>query len=322
MHIRPLSQSDADAVRALDREILGPDRSATWDTYIDRFLAVVEMDALPYPPWGCFVAEDEGRLIGFLFAERQSTTYGLPPGARIVAIAVHPDHRHQEVGSSLVNSLIAECENEGIDQIFAALMAADQRDARFLRSLGFDGAAVRVFVRQLGEDGSSGVEHPDEKHAYDAIVARVAEQLSRTQERGGDAVASALQRAQEVTGAAGEFTSEQIERASGYVRRDLFSFSQNMDRAAELRDEVRKRLRPSRVRHGFMALAADVFDRASSGLSRLSDRLEAPLKFETGEVTGPGTLTCVACGSEMRFRDSGRIPPCPRCHKTEFRKSY
>ncbi len=320
MLIRPLRQADSEAVRKLDKEILGPDRSATWDSYLDRFLAIVEMDSLPFPPWGCFVAEDNGSLIGFLFAERQSTVYGLPPGARIVAIAVHPDHRHQDVGSAMVNALIAQCENEGIEQIFAALLASDRRDANFLRSLGFDGAAIRVFVKQLGEASENGTGgETGEKRAYDAVVERVSEQLRRTQDRSSDALDSALQRASELTSAAGEFTSEQIERVSGYVRRDLFSVTENRERVREL---ARERLRPSRVRTGFLALASDVLERASSGLARLSDRLESPIKFQTGEVTGPGTLTCISCGSQMRFRESGRIPPCPRCHDTVFRKGY
>lgn len=320
MLIRPLAQTDSDAVRQLDREILGPDRSATWDTYLDRFLAVVELDALPYPPWGCFVAEEDGKVIGFLFAEKQSTVYGLPPGARIVAIAVHPDHRHKSVATGMVNSLIAQCQNEGIDQVFAALLASDERDAKFLRSMGFDGASVRVFVKRIGAEGSNGT-GPDsgEKRAYDAIVARVVEQLRRTQDRGADAVSNAVDRAQEVTRTAGEFTSEQIDRASGYVRRDLFSLSENRERASEL---FSQRLRPSRVRDGFLSLASEVFERAGSGFSRISDRLEKPLQFDTGEVTGPGTLTCDECGSQMRFRDSGRIPPCPKCHATSFKKSY
>ncbi len=320
MLIRPLSQSDSAAVRKLDEQILGPDRSETWDSYLDRFLAVVEMDSLPFPPWGCFVAEEGDDLIGFLFSERQSTVYGLPPGARIVAIAVHPEHRHKEVATSLVNSLIAQCENEGIDQVFAALLAADKRDAVFLRSLGFDGAAVRVYVKQIGAEGANGTgEDVAEKRAYDAIVERVSEQLKRTQDRGSDALNTALQRASEVSSIAGEFTSEQLERASGYVRRDLFSLSENRERAAEL---VKGRLRPSRVKNSFLALAGEAFERAGSGLTRLSDRIERPLKFETGEVTGPGTLTCTACDSQMRFQNSGRIPPCPKCHKTSFKKGY
>lgn len=320
MLIRPLAQSDAEAIRQLDQEILGPDRSATWDTYLDRFLSVVELDALPYPPWGCFVAEEDGKVIGFLFAEKQSTVYGLPPGGRIVAIAVHPDHRHKSVATGMVNSLIAQCENEDIDQVFAALLAADERDANFLRSIGFDAAKVQVFVKQIGDASTNGTqEESGEKRAYDAIVARVSEQLRRTQDRGADAMNNAIQRAQELTHSAGEFTSEQIERASGYVRRDIFSLSENRERASEL---FKQRLRPSRVRDGFLSLASEVFERAGSGLSRVSDRLERPLQFNTGDITGPGTLTCDECGSQMRFRNSGRIPPCPKCHATSFKKSY
>ena len=83
--------------------------------------------------------------------------------------------------------------------------------------------AVRVFVKQIGvEDMDGSGPESGEKRAYDAIVARVSEQLRRTQDRGADALNNALDRAQEVTRTAGEFTSEQIDRASGYVRRDLF----------------------------------------------------------------------------------------------------
>ena len=37
--IRRLRHDDADAVRELDKQILGQDRSHTWDQYVERFLA-------------------------------------------------------------------------------------------------------------------------------------------------------------------------------------------------------------------------------------------------------------------------------------------
>jgi isocitrate dehydrogenase len=46
------------------------------------------------------------------------------------------------------------------------------------------------------------------------------------------------------------------------------------------------------------------------------------LDYRSGEITSAGTLTCNACGHEMHFKKTGRIPPCPKCHATEFRKSY
>ena len=88
--VRQIRQTDSEAVRTLDSRIQGDDRSLTWDTYVEGLLSIIELDWLQYPPWGYFVAEDEPGLVGFLLSERQTTAYGLPPGARIVAMAVDP----------------------------------------------------------------------------------------------------------------------------------------------------------------------------------------------------------------------------------------
>jgi len=79
--IRQIRQDDASVVRVLDASIQGDDHSATWNTYVERLLSIIELDWLQYPPWGCFVAEDESGLVGFLLSERQTTAYGLPSGA-------------------------------------------------------------------------------------------------------------------------------------------------------------------------------------------------------------------------------------------------
>ena len=71
IEVRQILQTDADAVRALDSSIQGDDRSATWDTYVERLLSIIELDWLEYPPWGCFVAiDDSDGLVGFLLSER------------------------------------------------------------------------------------------------------------------------------------------------------------------------------------------------------------------------------------------------------------
>ena len=147
--VRQLRQDDAERVRQLDGQILGADRSATWDQYVERFLRVVDLEAMILPPWGCLVAEADGRLIGFILAEWQTTGYGMPPGAWIVAIAVHPDFRSRGVGRRLVEALVSECKNSGVDQVFSILRADDGRDIRFLERCGFDAASVRVLGRRV-----------------------------------------------------------------------------------------------------------------------------------------------------------------------------
>ena len=148
MEIRQLRQSDSESVRELDERILGGERSHTWATYMERFLAVSELDALPHPPWGCFVAEDDGEVIGFLLAERQSTGYGLPPGGRIVAVTVRPDMQRRGVGRQLIEALAGACRREGIERIYSVLRAEDERDAAFLGACEFETASVRVFSRR------------------------------------------------------------------------------------------------------------------------------------------------------------------------------
>lgn len=147
--IRRLTDSDADDVRKLDGLILGPDRSGTWDEYVGRFLASSKVSVMSMPTWGSFVAEEDGQLIGFILAERQSAGYGLPPGVRIVAIAVHPDHRRKGIGRLLVQALKNDSKARGVRQIFSALRAEDERDLNFLVSCGFDGANVRVLTARL-----------------------------------------------------------------------------------------------------------------------------------------------------------------------------
>ena len=43
--------------------------------------------------------------------------------------------------------------------------------------------------------------------------------------------------------------------------------------------------------------------------------------YHTGEISGPGTLLCVACGTELHLHKTGRIPPCPKCHATQFKRA-
>ena len=147
--IRQIRQDDAEAVRALDASIQGDDRSTTWDTYVERLLSIIELDWLQYPPWGCYVAEDESGLVGFLLSERQTTAYGLPPGVRIVAMAVEPSKRRLGIGRQLIDALEALAGSEGLEQIYSILRAEDERDSRFLETSGFTTADLTIYAKRL-----------------------------------------------------------------------------------------------------------------------------------------------------------------------------
>ena len=147
--IRQIRQDDASVVRVLDASIQGDDHSAIWNTYVERLLSIIELDWLQYPPWGCFVAEDESGLVGFLLSERQTTAYGLPPGARIVAMAVEPSKRRLGIGRQLVDALEAQARSEGIEQIYSVLLAEDERDSTFLKKSGFSASELKIYAKRL-----------------------------------------------------------------------------------------------------------------------------------------------------------------------------
>ena len=150
---------------------------------------------------------------------------------------------------------------------------------------------------------------------YERLAARTAELL----ESGRRGLDEALKRAGEELSSAGDFSREQVEKISGYVRRDL---SQLADQAEKARVAVKQAADPQRVMAGVQSALSRILRLTAGTLSELAEKTERQLDHRTGEVTSPGTLTCRNCGAEMHFTATVRIPPCPKCHQTLFRKSY
>ena len=150
--IRRMQQGDADAVRELDGQILEGDRSTTWDLLVQRYLEVSDLETLILPPWGCHVGEHDGEIVAFILAERQVPVYGLPAGARIVAMAVHPNMRRMGLGKQLVDALVEDCAALGIEEVYSVLRSEDERDAAFLASCGFSESRVRLLSKDVVVD--------------------------------------------------------------------------------------------------------------------------------------------------------------------------
>ena len=43
-------------------------------------------------------------------------------------------------------------------------------------------------------------------------------------------------------------------------------------------------------------------------------------RYRAGEIVGIGSLCCKACGQVVKFIKISRIPPCPKCHQSEFQR--
>lgn len=147
---------------------------------------------------------------------------------------------------------------------------------------------------------------------YEKLAARTADLL----EEGKKTFEEALKRAKEELASAGDFSREQADKLGEYVRRDL---KENADKA---RKAVIKAVEPQRVVAGVQSAFTRILTSAAETLTELAERSEKSLEYKTGEITSSGTLTCKECNAEMHMTKTTRIPPCPKCHKTIFRKSY
>ena len=154
---------------------------------------------------------------------------------------------------------------------------------------------------------------------YDLLASKFNELYMGGKERGREAMDSALENAREQLTAVGEFSAEQGKVLKQYLARDL---DQTIADAHHLGEEAKDRLNPSRLGAGALSSIATVLELTSNALHSLSAKTRETLTYKTGEVTTAGTLTCQACGQEVHLKETGHIPPCPKCNGTVFSKGY
>ena len=59
----------------------------------------------------------------------------------------------------------------------------------------------------------------------------------------------------------------------------------------------------------------------SEASDKLGDEIGRALTYHTGEMTHGGKFRCVDCETHLTLKQPGHLPPCPKCHKTEFRRA-
>ncbi len=150
---------------------------------------------------------------------------------------------------------------------------------------------------------------------YEKLASRTAELLGS----GKKTFDEALKKAKDEILGTGDISRGQADKLASFLRRDFSSLNQS---AQKTKDALKKAVDPKRVTAGAQSLFVQILRSAAGKLEEVADKSEKNLEYKTGEVTSPGTLSCKECGAEMNLTSTVRIPPCPKCHKTVFRKSY
>ena len=125
MIIRLMEPNDYDGVHALWESTPGMGLNSIDDTRsgIEKFLG--------RNPSTCFVAEEDGRIIGSIIAGNDGRR------GSIYHTAVRTDRQRQGIGRSLVEHAMAALEREGISKVFLVVFARNSRGNAFWEKQGF-----------------------------------------------------------------------------------------------------------------------------------------------------------------------------------------
>lgn len=117
-----------------------------------------------------------------------------------------------------------------------------------------------------------------------------------------------------------ELTKEETAKIGQYIKRDIHDLGNHLgQKDSELAEWLQFDIQQieSRLIDALISIA----DKTRIELTQWSHDEPRP-SYHTGEITSPGTLTCTSCGHPMQFKKTGRIPPCPKCKKTDFSRNH
>ena len=140
----------------------------------------------------------------------------------------------------------------------------------------------------------------------------------------------------------GEHSMEVISSASATLKKDIASTTNSLKpRVNEFTGEAKKQFNNwldkggafwhdivqeaehvqeySRDKGG--AFLSNVIRGLSEWGKTFSEKLDTSLTYKTGETSHGGEFICSNCGGKIHLKQPGRIPPCSKCSKTEFRRS-
>jgi ribosomal protein S18 acetylase RimI-like enzyme len=130
VHYRRLKIEDAEEITriyaAITRKPVSPD-----------FQRVVE-DNARREDGACFVAEMNGRVIGFMLSTILTAGFGMAKSAWIATLGVSPDHMGQGIGAGLAEEIFAYYRAQGIENVYTSVRWDSTDMLSFFKTLGFD----------------------------------------------------------------------------------------------------------------------------------------------------------------------------------------
>lgn len=138
--IRRMQEEDIPMIIEIDMKIVGTDRTISWPQKASSHFRTY------YPPLS-YVAEAEGKVVGFILGDVRGAEYALPLSGWIDIVGVDPTYQHRGIGRRLVETFYEGCRERGI-RSRAVVREGDSRLVHFLGTVGFRRGELVEFVRE------------------------------------------------------------------------------------------------------------------------------------------------------------------------------
>jgi ribosomal protein S18 acetylase RimI-like enzyme len=130
VQIRKLQKNDADEISRIYADI-------TMKPVDPDFKRVVEEHA-QREDQACFVAEQDGKVVGFMISYILTAGFGMPKSAWIATLGVDPNCMGRSIGASLATEIMSYYKAQGVENVYTSVRWDSSDLLSFFKTLGFD----------------------------------------------------------------------------------------------------------------------------------------------------------------------------------------
>ncbi len=130
VQIRNLKKNDADEISRIYAAI-------TMKPVDPGFKRVVEEHS-QRDDEACFVAELNGKVVGFMISYILTAGFGMPKSAWIATLGVDPNFMGQDIGATLAEEILNYYKAQGVENVYTSVRWDSTDLLSFFKTLGFD----------------------------------------------------------------------------------------------------------------------------------------------------------------------------------------
>lgn len=170
------------------------------------------------------------------------------------------------------------------------------------------------------KDKPNDTKQQEELAAYEKLRQEVKKILDQTLDSvSAEKISKAIEHGQKVLRETGDHTQEQVNQLGKHLKKDLLSTFKTFEPPVkEFTESVGGLFDLWRDKSG--VVLTDLTRAVGDWSHQFSDKLDDMLLYHSGDMTHGGTFVCTDCGQTMNMKKPAHLPPCPKCHKTEFRR--